>query len=66
MDVTFVGFTLVDEPNPPLRFQLVLNHIFYKLKSLTKKYQFTSTLILAPFPHHIPIDPKITMPILLN
>ena len=66
MDVTFVGFTLVDEPNPPLRFQLVLNHIFYKLKNLSKKYQFTPTPILAPFPQPTPINPKIIMPILFN
>lgn len=33
MHVTIVGFTLIDEPNPPLRCQLVLNHKFYKLKN---------------------------------
>jgi hypothetical protein len=32
MHVTLVRFTLIDEPNPPLRCQLVLNHKFYKLK----------------------------------
>lgn len=34
MHVTIVRFTLIDEPNPPLRCQLVLNHKFYKLKNL--------------------------------
>jgi hypothetical protein len=34
MHITIVGFTLIDEPNPPLRCQLVLNHKFYKLKNL--------------------------------
>ena len=36
MHITFVGFTLIDEPNPPLRCQLVLNHKFYKLKTSIK------------------------------
>jgi len=36
MDIALVGFTLSDEPYPPLMGQLVVYHIFYKLKRITQ------------------------------
>ena len=33
MNVAFVGFTFIDEPDPPLTYQLILYHIFNMLKT---------------------------------
>ncbi len=32
-DAAFIRFTLIDEPDPPLAYQLALNHIFNMLKT---------------------------------
>ena len=55
MNVAFVGFTFIDEPDPPLTYQLILYHIFIMLKT-------NITLIHPPAPLQTPslaLNPSI-------